>query len=191
MDKLTLALLLASVAALAILFAYFRKGRRERLQHMEEKQDAQNRECIARIIAGHYKSVLPQVAEASNKAFGEWQALQKNMFRTASKDRLKLRSKYIKDRKFFEFEPVIKYEAPKEDASHNQTIFIGNVFTEPFPSLHDMDDWALGTQITDIMVLNGITPEESKKFYVHIKNHFVNHKMVHGIIQFDLYKSAA
>lgn len=191
MDKLTVVLIFAVFAALSILFVYFRKSRKEKLERMEVEQDAQNRECIANLIAGHHKSVLPEVAAASNKAFAEWQAYQKKMFRTAPEDRLALRSKYIDDRKFFAFWPEIKHEAPKKDLSSDRAIFMCDVFTEPFPSSYDMPEWALGTQITDIMILNGITSEESRKYCVHIKNHFVNHEMKTGIIQFDLYKPAA
>jgi hypothetical protein len=67
-------------------------------------------------------------------------------------------------------------------------IFMEDVFTEPFPSTHDMDTWALVTQISDIFILKGIDMKESGNYIIYIKNHFVNHIMVQGIIHFDIFK---
>lgn len=182
-------LLIALVVSLLIIA---RKRKNKSLSTPEEeKQDAKNRECIDQIIDGNYKQILPDEAEASKKAFEKWQAFQKKMFRDAPKEKLKLRSKYIDENKFREFDPDFTDVPSKDDLPQGLVLFIQDAFTEPFPSTHDMDDWALSTQIADVMLLNGITPEESQKFCVHIKNHFVNHDMVCGIIQFDLYKTAA
>jgi hypothetical protein len=51
-----------------------------------------------------------------------------------------------------------------------------------------MDTWALVTQISDIFILKGIDMKESGNYIIYIKNHFVNHIMVQGIIHFDIFK---
>jgi hypothetical protein len=63
-----------------------------------------------------------------------------------------------------------------------------DIFTEPFPSTHDMDDWAMCCLFGDLMTLSGISKEHAKKYYMHKKYHFVNHSICLGIMCFSLYK---
>lgn len=110
------------------------------------------------------------------------------MFKLASPKIILFRNKCINDGKADIFKPTFAQVNPcKGGRPAGWQLFIKNGFTEPFPSLHDMDDWAIKTQLTDIFILNGITPKESEKFVFHKKRHYVNHNMMKGIIQFDLY----
>ncbi len=78
------------------------------------------------------------------------------------------------------------YKQPSEIDDKNATV-LKDCFTNIFPSTHDMDDWALGTRLTEIFVLKGLDSRFANGSVVYIKNHFVNHDMVRGIINFDLY----
>ena len=157
-----------------------------------EVQDAKNRAYIAKLIDGHYTRLPQETRERAKQAFATWQAFQKKFHAEAPKKYVKECNKYFRDKGWQAFQPKISYEPPTPGLTANSIrepvkMFIADVFTEPFPSTHDMADWHLTQQIADIMILHGITPEQSKHYYVHIKYHFVNHSMVRGIIQFDLY----
>ena len=154
------------------------------------EQDEKNRKFISDLIAGHYGlPVDPQLRKlecgTANAVFKKWQETQKHMFDTAAPVRLELRNKYIKEKKFYEFFPgTISEDQPNKE---EYEIFLKDAFTEPFPSLHDLPEWAIGTQMTDIMVLHGLSEADARRCYFHQKKHFVNHSMTQAIIWFDLY----
>jgi hypothetical protein len=161
----------------------------------EMEQDAKNRVFVYNIIDAPTNSQDKETKDESKKAFIEWQKTQKMMkmmFRKASAERLKLRSEYISKSKANAFSFIYSDELPSL-SSHGDPlhIFLKNCFTEPFPSTHDMDDFAMSTQAADIFLLNGISEEEAKSYYFRKKQHYVNHQMIHGIIQFDVYKRNA
>ncbi len=70
----------------------------------------------------------------------------------------------------------------------NSELILSSAFTNAFPSTYDMPEWALSTRMADLMILMGVSVKDSSRYQVVVKNHFVNHKMVRGIIEFDLYK---
>jgi hypothetical protein len=151
----------------------------------DKPQDIKNREFVSEIIRGHHRRLRTRTKNTAVKAFTTWQLAQKLMFKRASEQWLALRQKYIADENLHAFKPQFSTRPPY---SPNATMFLQNAFTEPFPSLHDYDDWARAVQITDIFILHGITPAESHDYFVHEKYHFVNRKMERSIIWFDLYK---
>jgi hypothetical protein len=154
------------------------------------KQDEKNRQFVSNIITGHYglpvdKTLRKLQCDGANAAFKKWQETQKHMIDTAPSDRHKTLKKYMKAKKFYEFFPKYTQEVPSDN---EYELFLKDAFTEPFPSLHDMPEWAIGTQMTTIMVMYGISELDARHNYcIREKAHFVNHDMTSGIIWFDLY----
>ena len=103
------------------------------------------------------------------------------------KDVPRLRKLKDENKPYEYFPKSLVYEDPKIPAS-KEVIVMKDCFTSTFPSLHDMADWALGCKLTELFVLQGYYPGgRVLSSVVHVKNHFVNHSMIQGIIQFDLY----
>lgn len=189
-------IIIVVVMALGVLYFYYKFSPKKASMSLslidinEVDQDAINCEFVNKIIDGHHSSISKKDKLAVKTAFEKWQQEQKRLFRNATAEMKALREKYCSENKvhifYFTYTPI----DPRVDSvlPKNLTLFMENVFTEPFPSTHDMDDWAISTQLNDIFILQGITPEESKQFLVHEKNHFVNHKMTRAIIQLDIYK---
>jgi hypothetical protein len=180
-----------AIISTIMVFYFKKKENRQQIAELDLKQKEQeaiNRKYIAGIIDGHYESKAPEIIEGAKKAFEKWQMFQKKMFKDAPPEKTRLRNKYAKEGNSSMFKPFYFEEVPWHEHGIAKKLFMKDVFTEPFPSTHDMPDWALRTQIADIMILNGITPNQSRNFFIHIKNHFVNHEMVRGIIQFDIYQ---
>lgn len=150
------------------------------------KQDIKNREVIAKIISGHYKEVSIDTQRENNESFAVWQKTQRNLFATATDETLLWREKIIESNNLEAYSPE-KITTEPTDVSGKTKIF-SDIFTEPFPSLHDMAEHALITQFIDLMILNDISPTGAKSCSIVIKEYFVNHKMVTGIIRFDVYK---
>ncbi len=179
------------------IYMYHKKKRVEQklLQLEFLVQEKINRDIVAQIIDGK-NSVISLEQVQAKQDFAKWQAFEKNMCLNATAKHKKLRAEYVKQDNYHVFKPRISNNAPGPGLAfpdgdvlgEPMKLFIGNAFTDPFPSTHDMDDWALATSITDIMILHDISVEQSVNYYVHLKNHFVNHDIVHGIIQFDIYK---
>ena len=156
----------------------------------EKEQDEKNVRFIKDLIYGNYLPVSKKKKNKSIKVFKKWAQKEKFLFSIADSEKLKLRKKYIANLPPV-FQPKIVRVSPCKETQRRPKgwqLFLKNGFTEPFSSSYDMDDVALTTKIVDIFTLNGIAPEESKKFVLHIKKHYVNHKMTYAIMQFDLYK---
>lgn len=51
-----------------------------------------------------------------------------------------------------------------------------------------MDDWAICEKSTIVLTLKNVSVEDSKNYFIYIKQHFVNHNITTGIIMFDVYK---
>jgi hypothetical protein len=160
------------------------------ITYKELEQERKNREYVAQIIEGHY--ALPQdpqvrklYCETANAAYKKWQEYQRNLFDTVAGKYLAMRRRLMQEKKFYEFFPDKISEEPP--SGNEYEIFLKDAFTEPFPSLHDFPEWAIGTQMTDIMVLNGFDEEVARQSYLHKKGHYVNHKMTKAIIWFDVY----
>lgn len=164
------------------------------------EQNIKNADFVCKIIRGT-EGVSEKVKINAIVWFPLWQNTQNELFGDAPKDRLKLRNKLIKENKLDQFSAYYSDHAPDESvvnpdnnvvmspelAREPFTLFMGDVFTEPFPSLHDMDTWAMKTQFADICILKGLDTHKDD-YFIHKKHHFVNHSMVRGIIQFDIYK---
>ncbi len=160
----------------------------------EEKiQNRKNIQFIRDLIYGNYLYVSKKKKNKSIRAFEKWKQKEKFLFEIADSKKIRLRNKYINNEiseNLFLQHEIVSVSPCKETHGrpNGWQLFLKNGFTEPFPSLHDMDDWAIANKITDIFILNGFEPEDSKNFVFHIKKHYVNHEMTFAIIQFDLYK---
>lgn len=157
----------------------------------EKKQDVRNCEFVNTIISGHHSYVTRNTTRKARLSFEKWQQKQKQLFQKASPEVLKLRAKYLRKNTRNIFNYTYTNENPHLNPlfqTKNIILYTKDVFTEPFPSTHDMSEWAITNQLNDIFLLSGITPEHSSEFLIHEKNHFVNHTMVKGIIQFDIYR---
>jgi len=139
-------------------------------------------EYIQNII--HYDtSSSVEVKNDSKKTFEEWDKKYKNLFKEAPFWRIWYRRWMISRRKHY----VFNWRSSRTVPEGGEPVFV-SAFTSEFPSLHDMPEWALSTRMADLMMLKGISVEESNQYCLVVKNHFVNHKMVRGVIEFDLYK---
>ena len=148
-------------------------------------QDKKHLEYIARIIEADLLTTS-HVKASSKGAFYQWCTLQRSLFKEALIENVSLREKCILTNGFFQFRPAYSNDI---NVTYSQgEVLHTNCFTETFVSMHDMDTWALQTKVADIMLLTGITPIKSCEYFVHIKNHFVSHEMMKGIIQFDIYR---
>ena len=148
------------------------------------EQNKKNTEFIAKIIKGNFFEIKPPVQTKYIKAFDDWQITQGKIFREASSAQRKIFNEYMKKGHKYGFKGKVK-EAPPDDSYQ---LVMGNCFTEPFPSIHDMDTWALNNLIVQFMVLEIIEPFKSENYHIHLKMHFTNHDMVQAIMMVDLYK---
>lgn len=159
----------------------------------ERAQSKMNIEFIYTLIKGHRGShVSSSARNKSINQFGKWQEKISFLFRIATPEMIALRNNYIEGKlklNAFKFTSVQKSPClAGKKRPEGWQLFCKDGFTDPFPSFHDMDDWAVATKLADFFIVNGITPKESEKFVFHKKRHYVNHEMAQGIIQFDLYK---
>ncbi len=150
-----------------------------------QQQDKKNRDFVVQIIEGNYQPLSAAIKKEAKEKFVIWQQAQKRMFQEVPQGRISKLNALIEQRNWHNFQPIYSDLLP---TAVNKEIFLADAFTEPFPSTHDMESWALGTQITDIFCLNDISYEASKNYVVHTKHHFANHSMVQAIIWFDIYK---
>jgi hypothetical protein len=176
-----LMVILIAVAVVLLVFPlviFYRKRSKEKHREKIEK-------VFCSILDGNYEPVEDRVrAEAD---YSDWLIRQDSIFRRATKEMFHLRKELMAEGKWYSLRAEISHERP----SGKVQVVIGNAFTEFFPSTHDLDTWAICTKATDLLVLTGKTVETSREYYIHIKNHFANHKMVMGIMQFDVYRLVA
>lgn len=154
----------------------------------EKLQDEKNCAHVAKIFEG---SALPRTGpspENLNHLFKAWQMTQKKMFRAANKDAIAARNKMIGENRYNDLFNKVSFSDTPPGTDSSWKPFVMDAFTEPFPSTHDMDYWAMGTQTADILLLHGVGIVNAPNYYFHKKGHYVNHNMVQGIILFDLYK---
>lgn len=130
-------------------------------------------------------SSTAEVKNESKKAFEEWNKKYEKMFKDASLlARLRRRVMIARNKHH-----LFVWRSSRNVPDHSDLI-MPSVFTSEFPS-HDMPEWGLSTRMADIMILLGVSIKNSSQYYIVIKNHFVNHKMVRGVIEFDLHKLKA
>lgn len=190
-EKIFVAIQLAVLTSLILLsiwgFISRRNKKRRPLSTSDINDNDQmkiNHNYVMLIIQGHYENLSKSKVEKLGTLFKSWQIEQRKISLSASKGQKKFLQKLMSQKDFGFYKEKSIQEVPI-----NASKIFSDVFTEPFPSLHDMSDWAIATQIANIFTLTGISQEESKKYVVHVKDHFVNHKMVQGIILFDVYKT--
>jgi hypothetical protein len=121
--------------------------------------------------------------------FGEWQNAQKNLFATIRpypREQEALADYLQKGGCALYSGSPISSELP-EDMSEYEP-YMKDVFTEPFPSHHDMVTWHLSQLRTCIMFLAKVPAKEYSRFWFYAKRHFVSHEMESAIIQVDIYK---
>lgn len=153
-----------------------------------QRQKAKNWKIVRKIVLGSMTET-----EKSKKVFFDkkyrnlffiWQDKLKEIFDNKS-ERQKVLNSYASRNKIFNFKGIYSNtEKPKDDYE----IVLENCFSDSFPSLHDMDNWARKNAITLLMIMLEISPSESKNYYFHEKRYFVNHGIVTAIFIFDLYK---
>jgi hypothetical protein len=141
-----------------------------------------NVEYVHQLINGHYETIPSDKKNILLESSKEWIIHNQEKFYNESNhgNQSRLRSMMKKDS---------KYDWPKEideNTTKKQKVFLADIFTEPFPSSHDMPEFHLRDKFTEILVLSGIKSSESHRYGVRIKNHLVNHKMFRGIIRFDI-----
>lgn len=164
---------------------------RNKLTETQLEQNEKKRKLVASIIDGDYKRLADKNlynihCDSAIQAFAEWQKLQKSFYDNASKNQINALKMYMEKREYHKF--LVKYSLDVLD-SQEYEIFLKDIFTEPFSSLNDMDVSAIGIQMTEIMVLNGISEAGARDSYcIYQRGRFVNHSMTQGIIWFDLYK---
>lgn len=153
------------------------------------EQNKKNVEFIFGLLEGNYLEIMAPDRLRFTKSYSEWQELENKMSDEASPETIKKINQLMKKRSrhdFYFFQAGISNNLPEGE----KELILKDVFTEPFPSLHDMDDWAICEKATVVLTLKRINFEESKKYFIHIKQHFVNHNLVAGIMMFDVYKIA-
>ncbi len=194
-----------AILAIAYIISSLRKKRRSLSLQKESKQisteliDADRKEqndenlrFVSQIILGTYTTVSGKSRKKSIKAFDRWQEKENKLWDVASAGQRELLVEYVSGVKNkHSFIPLIQEKNPcKEFKSYpiGYELFLKNVFTDPFPSLHDLPEWAISNKIVELFVAHNISPEDSRCYLLHLKRHYVNHEMTRAIIQFDLWK---
>lgn len=158
----------------------------------EREQDIKNCSVISKIIQGHHTPVSSHDHKKFVGFFEQWLLRQKYLFRDATPQMIKELNNRRKDIDVYSYSCEISDIDPRIQNGgklpRGYEVILENAFTEPFPSFHDMDDWAITTQLTDIFILMNISNTEARSYAFYLKKHFTNHKMRHAIIMFDLYK---
>jgi cbb3-type cytochrome oxidase subunit 3 len=167
---------------IAFMFYSFRATHKESVRRNTVNQLKKNIAHIHQIIKGHYEKLSLDIEKTLLENSEKWFIqTQEEIYSNASKVNSKKLESLINS--------GTKYDWPLEINSDNAKkykVFLSNVFTEPFPSLHDMPEFHLHNKFTEMLVLSGIKQSDSRRYGVHIKNHMVNHDMVQGVIQFDI-----
>ncbi len=141
---------------------------------------------VSKMHDGHFVSIPFNQKSEIKVLLAIWQTLQEEIFQAASKERLGELFKYSENNDLNSFKLYYSNIKPNNLVK----IFIKDAFTESFPFKSETNNQAaVATQITSIFTLKGITADQSSKFIVHIKNHFVDHDMVMGVIHFDVYQN--
>ena len=157
-------------------------SRKEKKMPLNTKHRALLRELI---LGDKYSSSVQK--NNALEVYPKWISVQEEVDKNANvNNKIRLKSLIIK-RRINEYVPgVVVYELPPEIEKQDVDV-MKDCFTNIFPSRYDMDDWALRTKLTQLFVLKGIDKNFANGSIVHIKKHFVNHKMVLAVIQLDLY----
>lgn len=153
-------------------------------------RDIENCNDFSEIITG----INPTISDALKNhllfLFSDWQIINKKIIDDAPDDNEKWEKWHqcIKNDSFDLFEFNYLNDPPETNYGSTMKIFMRDIFTEHFSSKEDEDYTIISKQITRLFIFKGIKPEESSKFFIYIKNHFLNRKMQKGeIIQFDIY----
>lgn len=165
------------------------KSIKEKVEANVYIQDRKNKEYVFGIINGYRAS--GQVERSRNevkKAYENWQILEKSLCQNASPEAMKVWKTFVQNANSRRFETKFIYHLPINTESFPVKLFQSGCFTEPFHSSPDMQDFILFRDVSRVLILRGIELDSNRKFCVHIKDHFVNHKIAKGIIAFDIYE---
>ncbi len=120
--------------------------------------------------------------------FDEWQRTYSMILSDSAVDVQKRRDElFQKNTKMYLYKPhLFSSNPPSEETSK---LFLKDVFTQTHPSdgHDDFGDRFMHIKFAELMILKGVSKNDAKKYYVHRKKLFVNHNMVRGIIQMDIY----
>jgi hypothetical protein len=153
---------------------------------LQEEHQLKHFELVQALLKGDVHSRKESKQEAL-AVYPQWVAMYTEIGKNATKKDHESLGKLKAKNSYFDYWPgAFVYKQPSAIDDKNATV-LKDCFTNIFPSTHDMDDWALGTRLTEIFVLKGLDRGFPQASVVYIKNHFVNHDMVRGIIHFDLY----
>lgn len=172
------------IGAVILLFTFL-KNKRKYFKPLDEEEISVRNESFNKLISDNYEPVDFTDRLAFIETFKKWQSAHSKNFEKATIAQREKLSWHMDNSEFSEFKGI--YDG-KTGPSDEYELVIESCFTDFFPSVHDMDDFAIGALLTEIMVLKNITPEQSANYYVHEKKHFVNHEMMLGIIMLDLYR---
>ncbi len=168
------------------LFSFLATERRQKSKQAAlETQWEKNSEYIHRIIDGHYhlaSEISEEEKAMSKKSFDAWMRKEYESWQAVPRQTHQRRMEAIEENlpNNFMWKEWREGEVLEE-------VFL-NAFTEPFPSTHDMPEWAVSTKVADLLILKDVSIRDSTNYRVKIRHHYVNHNMIKGIIQFDLYK---
>lgn len=154
---------------------FFRKRSAENLKRQRVK-------FFEKIIRGHYEELEEDCIVNVLNLYKKWLDREEGVFAEASEQALRTRGQKKEEQDWYSYFLEFTDEQPGAD----YTLLESDVFTEPFPSLHDMPEWALATKATDLVTLLGLNDHQN--YLLVIKNHLVNHALVRGVIQFDFYQ---
>lgn len=121
------------------------------------------------------------------KLFQNWKDKEKLFIRQMSLFS-KIRSRFIRFKNPYSFTKFKWFTSANDKSKQSNELFLEDVFTELYKNTYDMDDWALATKMADIFIWKDISVEESNNYFIDIKQCFVNHSMVKGLILFNIYK---
>lgn len=138
------------------------------------------------ILLKKYKRLNSFKKREISDVFDQWQETYSTLLSESDTDTKKRHDDLLqKSGKMYLYKPCLFSSDPP--SQENAEMFLKDVFTSAYPSTHDMDDWAMHMRFAELMTLKGISKNDAKKYYVHLKKRFVNHTIVKGIIQMDIY----
>jgi len=156
---------------LKLIYRYF-------LQRRIKKQT----KFFKRFLEGNYETLENHTKQDLIESFQKWLNRWHEICNQSTSEQKQALSQKRSNSDWYSFTADFGEEIP----SHDWVLVESAVFTGFFPSLNEMDTWALCTRITDLVILLGLHDQENE-FYVHMREHLVNHQMVTGVILFDLY----
>lgn len=151
-----------------------------------ERMLKEQKKILDAILLHNYKKLSFHEKKEACTLFDAWQQIYRALLSESTPDVDENHNLLLKKPKeMYLYKPHLFSDNPP--SQENAEMFLKDVFTSAYPSTHDMDDWAMHMRFAELMTLKGISKNDAKKYYVHLKKRFVNHTIVKGIIQMDIY----